>query len=103
ERPVVLRFERHQAAPAPFGRELVEGAEVRRLPAQRRPVINELDGRFARREVDLHTTSLVPSIHIPMTSAPPLNKGDKAPPFSLDGDGDGGETVSLAGLKGKKV
>jgi hypothetical protein len=37
-----------------LGRELVERAEVRRLPAERRAVIDELYSDLAAAEVDLH-------------------------------------------------
>ena len=46
ERAVVLRLERHEPPAAVLARELVERAQVGRLPAERRPVVDELHRHF---------------------------------------------------------
>ena len=54
ERAVVLRLERHQAPAGGLGGELVQRSQVRRLPAERRPVVDELYGHFSGGEIQLH-------------------------------------------------
>jgi hypothetical protein len=54
QRAVVLGFERHQtAARAGFGH-FVQRLQVRRLPAQRGTVVDELDRKLTIHEIELH-------------------------------------------------
>ena len=54
EGAIVLRLERHEAPARVGAGEPVERDEVRRLAAERGPVIDELDRHLPRGEVELH-------------------------------------------------
>ena len=51
---VVSNVEGHQPGAALGGHEGMDRAQVARLTAERRSVVDELDGQFARGEIELH-------------------------------------------------
>jgi hypothetical protein len=59
EGTVVFRLEGHQAPACVFGRKLVQRLQVRRLAAERRSVINELERYLSTTEVYLHDPSFL--------------------------------------------